>query len=842
MTLSTGARVGSYEVTGSLGAGGMGEVYRARDTKLNREVALKVLPDAFADDPDRLARFQREAEVLASLNHPNIAGIHGLEESGGIKALVLELVEGPTLDERLPEAGLPLDEAVEIARQIAEALEAAHDAGVIHRDLKPANIKVRDDGTVKVLDFGLAKALQPEASDARLSLSPTISLTAAATQIGMVMGTAAYMAPEQAKGKPVDKRADIWAFGAVLYELLTGRKTFAGEDVSETMAHVLTRPVDWDALPSATPASLARLLKRCLERDPKARLRDIGEARIALSGSGEVANEPDAESQPGPDRSTATRTIAIATAAAAVAALVAMVATGTRMSPLDTADGGTKHFVIPLASHALPASGPGPFVAVSADGRSVVYVGVRDGQVQLFRRQLDELQAFAIEGSENARRPFLSPDGQSVGFITGGNFDGIKQVALSGGTPRTVIELPDQIMGGDWGPDNQIVYGFGTALFAVSADGGEPQQVTSAPVEDGVLGYRWPHLVAGTDVLLYTRWRGSIATSDVVALSLETGEEQRLVGGSGAQYTPSGHILFGRGTELWAGPFDPAQLEMSGPPVRLVENLLSFTRGGAANFAVTSDGALFYVPTSLGIAGSDLLVRVDRDGGNPTPVTSDALQNPRHLQLSPDGRSLVLVTGPTELGEIWIYPIDGRPPTPLRQEGQTRWDLHRLDADGEVSVVAQNRGEDTGAQISPNGRFVAYETSFNQRRELWVRGYPDGVPTRISGSGGEEPRWSHDGTELFFVEDATLNRGRLMVTAVDTDGEFRFETPELLFEESFDFGEDFPYVVLPDGDFIVQSGNQGRVDLEVDGGSLLGDHLVAVVGLGDELRRIAPPE
>lgn len=314
MTLEAGVRLGPYTVTGSLGAGGMGEVYRARDTKLNREVALKVLPDAFTNDPDRLARFQREAEVLASLNHPNIAGIHGLEDSGDVRALVLELVEGPTLEERIA-AGMTLDDVVPIARQIADALEAAHEAGVIHRDLKPAN--------VKVLDFGLAKAMQPETSDPGLSLSPTISLAAAATQMGMVIGTAAYMAPEQAKGKPVDKRADIWAFGAVLYEMLTGRKAFGGEDVSETMAHVLTKKVAWDTLPDDTSQALVRLMRRCLERDPKTRLRDIGEARIALSTPSETAEAP-APVTDHPTTASAgwTRTLVVAGSAAAATALV----------------------------------------------------------------------------------------------------------------------------------------------------------------------------------------------------------------------------------------------------------------------------------------------------------------------------------------------------------------------------------------------------------------------------------------------------------------------------------------------------------------------------------------
>ena len=286
MPLTPGTKIGPYSVTAKIGEGGMGEVWQARDTKLDRDVALKVLPEAFTSDPDRLARFEREAKVLASLNHPNIGSIYGLEEAEGVKALVLELVEGPTLADRIKQGPIPIDEALPIAKQIAEALEAAHEQGVIHRDLKPANVKVKEDGTVKVLDFGLAKAFQPDASAPGLSQSPTISLTAAATQMGMVIGTAAYMSPEQAKGKPVDKRADAWAFGAVLFEMLTGQRAFAGGDVSETLAYVITKDVEWATLPNGTPESIQQLLRRCLERDPRQRLRDIGEARIGIEGSG----------------------------------------------------------------------------------------------------------------------------------------------------------------------------------------------------------------------------------------------------------------------------------------------------------------------------------------------------------------------------------------------------------------------------------------------------------------------------------------------------------------------------------------------------------------------------
>ena len=507
-----------------------------------------------------------------------------------------------------------------------------------------------------------------------------------------------------------------------------------------------------------------------------------------------------------------------------------------------------------------------------------------------------------------------------MGFITGGNYEILRRVSLLGGTASTIIGVQggrqtgqDQIQGAAWGPHDEIIYGAGTALFSVPATGGEPVQLTTRPVEDDVLAYRWPALVPGTDVVLYTRWRGSVATSDLVAHSMATGEERRLVDGSGVQVTASGHIVFGDDAELWAAPFDAEKLALTGEPVRLAENLLTFTRGGAANFAVTANGTVVYVATSVGISGSEALIRVEHDGSNATPVHTDTLQSPRQLQLSPDAQQVALVTGPTEQGEIWIYPLNGRPATPLRQQGrndspqwthggsrmafstdrgasqsdlvwlatdgsmtepgvllegpagnypsawvpqrdelifgqdtpsgQTRWDLRRLAPDGEVDVVVQTRSDERAAQISPNGRFIAYESTLNNRTEIWARPYPEGAPTRVSSTGGAAPRWSHDGTELYFVESGNLNSSRMMAAAVDTEGEFRFETPVTLFEDSESgFTGNFPYVVLPDGDFIVSRSLTNTAGDNASAGSIQGDHLVAIVDLDAELNRIAPPD
>ena len=403
----------------------MGEVYRARDTKLGRDVALKVLPQAFTDDPDRLARFEREAKVLASLNHPNIGGIHGLEDSEGVRALVLEYIDGPTLADRIKQGPIPIDEALPIAKQIAEALEAAHEAGVIHRDLKPANIKVKDDGTVKVLDFGLARALQPDVASGDASQSPT--LTAAATQAGVILGTAAYIAPEQAKGRTVDKRADIWAFGAVLYEMLTGQRAFAGEDVSDTLAAVLRTDVDWELLPGQTAPRLRRVLGACLQRDPKERIHDMADVRLAMKGVFETVSSAPAV--------TPRKTRDLAWASTVV---VAVVVTGASfwslrpMLPTPVVD----HVSVTLPS-GVTLSASGLPVALSPDGRSVVYVGDNSGGSQLYYRAMDQPAAVPLSETSGARFPVISPDSQSIGFVADGM---VRRTSLSGGTPVTICE------------------------------------------------------------------------------------------------------------------------------------------------------------------------------------------------------------------------------------------------------------------------------------------------------------------------------------------------------------------------------------------------------------------
>ena len=466
MALSPGSRLGPYEVAALIGQGGMGEVYRAKDTKLGRDVALKVLPDLFADDPERLARFQREARVLASLNHPNIASIYGLEESGDTRALVLELVEGPTLAERIAQGAIPVDEALPIAKQIAEALEAAHEAGVIHRDLKPANVKVKDDGMVKVLDFGLAKALEGDAGSDP-SESPT--LTAAATRMGVIMGTAAYMSPEQAKGKVVDKRADVWAFGAVLYEMLTAKRAFVGGDVSDTLAAVLRAEVDLDALPKATPARLRHVVKVCLQKEARQRVGDIAAVRLAMDGAFEttvgVSAADSAVSQPAGWRQ----------ALPWVAGLVLAVITGLAVwSVARPASPPVSRFPL-LAPPGVQLRG---FVELAPDGRAVAFGGRREGEDQVYIRALDQLEAVPVRGTEGMNIPFgFSPEGQWL-LVTDSAASTLKRVRLIGGPAETIVET--RVRGSAWGPDDTIVQGGQEGLWLVFGVWGRPDAARDA--------------------------------------------------------------------------------------------------------------------------------------------------------------------------------------------------------------------------------------------------------------------------------------------------------------------------------------------------------------------------
>jgi serine/threonine-protein kinase len=559
-----GETLGHYRILDKLGQGGMGEVYRARDPRLNRDVALKVLPSAFAQDPERMARFEREAQVLASLNHPNIAQLYGLEE----RALVMEYVPGEVL--RGP---LPVDEALPLARQIAEALEYAHERGIIHRDLKPANIKVTPEGQAKVLDFGLAKALEGEASGADLAQSPTLS--AGPTRAGVILGTAAYMSPEQARGKPLDRRTDIWAFGCVLYELLVGRQTFGQETFSDTNAAILTREPDWSLLPAATPAKVRDLLRRCLQKNARQRLRDIGDARLLIDEA--LAGEPAPMEGPRPRRGPGL----IAAFAAGLLAAGAGAWLAWRTKP--PAPAAVKRFVITLPpNEQLPAESVGqavPAIALSRDGTRLVYAGVRDGAIRLYLRRLDQVEAVPIPGTEGAEGPFFSPDGEWVAFLAQRS---LKKVSLAGGTPQTIAEASQ---GGTWTVDNSILYTArpSAGISRLPAAGGESQPVTQLDVKEKLGSHRWAQVLPGGQALLFAFGVGPFfLTPSIHAQSLNVGTRRRLLEDANfPQYAASGHLVFVRNGLLMAAPFDARKLEVTGAAVPVVEGVRVSPSGSA---------------------------------------------------------------------------------------------------------------------------------------------------------------------------------------------------------------------------------------------------------------------
>jgi hypothetical protein len=594
LTLPSGTRLGPYEILAPLGAGGMGEVYRARDGKLNRDVAIKVLPEAVAEDAERLARFQREAQVLASLNHPHIAAIYGLEKSGNIEALVLELVEGETLADRIAGGPIPVDEALGIARQIAEALEAAHGRGIVHRDLKPANVKITPEGKVKVLDFGLAKALTGDRSSPDVTHSPT--LTAAATQAGVVIGTAAYMSPEQARGKSVDKRADIWAFGVVLYEMLAGRKAFEGETVSDTLAAVLRADIDWAALPRETPPSVRRVLRRCLDRDPKTRIHDVADARLEL----DEAPDTGAVASPAVSASGRRAPFLLALVALALATLAGWWM-ALRPRPVAAAPPPIRFAVTLPATDQIPFDDM-PVLDLSRDGLRLVFVSDHDGRHQLFVRTRDRIEPRPVAGTEGASSPFFSPDAQWIAYFADGK---LKKVPTEGGVAMTLADAPNN-RGGVWLGDDSIVYApdFTSGLMRVSSRGGKPETLTNPDGARGERTHRWPTYLPGPDAaVLFTigmlKGPGNYDDAHIAVWEPATRKMRSVFeGGSMARYAPSGHLIFLRAETLFALPFDAKNRRTTGEPVALNERVSSDPSSGVAYAALGTDGSFAWVPAA----------------------------------------------------------------------------------------------------------------------------------------------------------------------------------------------------------------------------------------------------
>jgi len=735
----------------------MGEVYRARDARLGREVALKVLPEAVANDAERMARFQREAQVLASLNHPNIASIYGLEDSGKIRALVMELVEGPTLTERLKSGAVPLDDALAIARQLAEALEYSHERGIIHRDLKPSNIKVTPEGAVKVLDFGLAKALEGEASQTSISNSPT--LTARATQAGVILGTAAYMSPEQAKGKPVDRRADIWAFGCVLYEMLTGKRAFEGETVSDVLAAVIRAEPDLAALPAATPPRICDVLRRSLNKDPKNRLRDIGDARIAIEETLSGTNDSVAAAygrRPGERASAGSAPRAESRGSSplqpwrrwlpwALVGVFALALNGSLLLLWRAA----RPVSLPVERFALtlPAGGmlfgfdEGPGVRLSPDGTKLVYAAMR-APAQLQLRRLNALQTTPIQGTEGAQAPFFSPDGQWIGFFASGK---LMKVSMQGGTPIALAVAPIG-RGAAWAPDGTIVFSpsVTSGLKRVSDAGGSVETLTTPDAARGQRTHRWPDILPGGKAVLFLIGKLTSPTyfddSEIAVLSLQTGKyhvvlEHAAMARYAATSDASGYIIYAHAGDLFALPFDPKRLEVTGGAVPAVQGVSEVVGNGAAHFALSRNGSLSYCPGGPENESSNL-IWMDRKGGEhaiPAPLRPYGVAS-----LSPDGQRLavhIYSTTAGALNDIGIYDFARNTLTRLTFTGDNQVPIWT--SDGKRVAFYSARAQNPGLYWEP--------ADGSQPAELLTPMASNGAPTSFS----------PDGKFLVFVQQGS---------------------------------------------------------------------------------------
>jgi hypothetical protein len=788
VSLVSGTRIGIYEIVGPIGAGGMGEVYRARDARLNRDVALKVLPDTFAADTGRVARFRREAQLLATLNHANIAQIYGWEEiaprsnqTTSAAAIVLELVDGRTLAERLAGGPVPLDETIAIARQIADALESAHECGIIHRDLKPANVKVKDDGTVKVLDFGLGKAFESAGTiSADILNSPTIS--AQATQAGVVLGTAAYMAPEQAKGRVVDRRADIWAFGVVVYEMLSGRRLFEGEDVSETLAAVLRQPIPWSTLPEETPALLRQLLARCLERDPRKRLRDIGEARIALESSAlplaGVEASPDAPARPvAAPRALwkrAATLAAVAVIAASIGALAFRYLQSTPAAPV-------VRFDHPVAGGLTLTPLARPFLNVSADGTQIAYV--YGAPRRLYVRRISELAAQPVPGTENLGElfaPAFSPDGRELAFWADGT---IKRVPKEGG-PVVTLCPADNPYGLTWA-ESGIVFAQGEkgVIARISRNGGTPEVIARAKPGELVSG---PEILPGGRFVVFSATAGIPSEWDrarIIVQSLDSGGTRTLVeGASDPRYLRTGHLVYARQGVLFAAPFDAARAQVDGPEAPVLSGVRRGNPGlGTAHYALSPGGTLVYVPGPAAAAATVDFGLFDRAGkGTPLKLPLGTYSHPR---LSPDGHQLAFSVIAGEEEFVAVYELSGtKAMRRLTMEGRSRFPVwaangtrvaYQTDRDGDASIFWQP-ADGTGSperltkpgpgeahapeSWSPTTSTLLFSVLKDARHELWSLSLPDKGTTKFGGVTSAVPInavFSPNGRWIAYQSDQT---------------------------------------------------------------------------------------
>jgi eukaryotic-like serine/threonine-protein kinase len=833
MSFSPGARLGPYAIVSTLGAGGMGEVYRATDTNLRRDVAIKVLPNAFAQDHDRLARFEREARTLASLNHPHIAQIYGLEKSDGVSALVMELVDGEDLSERIARGAIPLEDALPIARQIAEALEAAHEQGIVHRDLKPANIKLRPDGTVKVLDFGLAK-LSDRSADVSsgpgaLSLSPTIA-SPVMTGVGTLLGTCAYMSPEQARGRTVGTRADIWAFGCVLFEMLTGSRAFPGDDVTDTIAAIVKGEPDWNRLPASTPAGIRRLIRWCLQKDLKQRLAHIADARRDMDDA--LVAEPPA---PGPSSAIRSKWSAAVPWSAAILTFVVAV------SFLAWRERGRTTVAPPVMRLELnlPAGielfSSARTIAVSPDSQRLVFVGVLNGSRQLYMRRLDRFGAEAMRGTDGATTCFFAPDGRSVGFVT---FSGqLKIVSLADGLVAKIADNVSFLYGGAWALDGRLVFPRDGVLWEIARSGGTPKRLTTISGDSQESRHAWPTLLPGGTTMLFGvdvggRWR-------IDALDLVSGARQTVIeNGTLPLYVASGHLVFFRDAQLIAAPFDARGVRVTGPTVQMLDGLPALAPG-IPLLDVAVSGSVVYSPTTA----VSRLVWVSRTGEE-VPLNDERriYSNPR---LAPDGQRVAV-----QAGDVWMqdlsratftrvttgqivsngFPMwtpDGRRVLYRSTSGLRLQDINdggngtvipgtnefdypaaftpdgsrlvflRTSADGSLDIltlalsdpakiqtVVATPAYEGGARLSADGHWLTYVSNETGRNEIYLRPFPGpGDRWQVSTGGGTQAIWNPNGKEIFYRSDE-----KMMAVDVTTTPAVKLSRPRLLFEQRYLYG------------------------------------------------------
>jgi serine/threonine protein kinase/Tol biopolymer transport system component len=865
MMLRAGTTLGPYQIVDALGAGGMGEVYRARDTRLARDVAIKILPEAFTADRNRLERFEREARLLASLNHPHIATIYGVEERDGVRGLVLELVEGPTVADRIAAGPIALDEALAIADQIAEALDAAHQQGIIHRDLKPANIKVRADGTVKVLDFGLAKALDPMASATEVSHSPTLT-SPAMTAHGVILGTAAYMSPEQARGHPVDRGADIWAFGCVLFEMLTGTRAFIGGDPTETIAAIVRGEPDWSRVPPRTPESIRRLLRRTLEKDRRRRLADVRDARLEIEEA-RSANPPPV---PAPDRSPIRERMLWSAALVLLAIAAILVRPRAAWTPSHPAP--TMRVEI-----STPATSDQVSLALSPDGEKLVFAASADTRPQLWLRMLATGVTRPLAGTDGGTFPFWSPDSRSIGFFTN---EKLYRLDIDGGPPTILANAPIGA-GGTWNANGVILYTPVPDAQIMRVGASDVRSIARESVFQPAAtpsgGQRFPHFLPDGDHFIFY-----VAETRGVYIGALDGRTQRrlLDADAAAVFAPPDQILFVRQGALFAQTFDLTRFELTGEPSRLVDQFMrgddiaAAPRSGAAALSASAAGQIAYRP---GAQQRRQVIWFDRTGRELEAIGEPDTAYPMNVSLSRDGRRAALNRSIGGNTDVWLFEVerhalrritfdpapeivptwspdgtalafsrvisarrgfapivkpiaeaaaetaletqgtaivldwssDGRFLLYRTNEPKTGWDLwaYPMQGDHKPLAVAATTFDERTAQFSPDTHWLAYESNESGRFEIYVQAFPSGADKSVvSTSGGSQPRWRADGKELFYV----AADGRLMAVPVGSDGKrLALGSAVPLFrtriESMVQGGISFAYAVSADGQRFLMS-------------------------------------